>query len=77
MPKTWTAQEVRGISQVRFIVDGLGNVTGLNVIGEVNDGEKWMPLALDLWPDLTATQKTQMQALFTKLKTAYQQRILG
>ena len=77
MPKTWVAQAVRGIEICRFLPDNAGNITALMVSGEVSDGESWRPRAEDIWPDLTVTQKTQMQALYTKLKTAYQNRMLA
>ena len=59
MPKTLTASKA-ALESLNFVLKG-GQVVGLEAVVEVQYGSKRIAEAADLWPDLTVSQRTQLQ----------------
>ena len=77
MPKTFTAQSIGSISNVRFEVDANSNITKLLVSCEVNYGTMGLHEEIDILPQLTADQKVIAQQLYNAIKSAVSTAILG
>lgn len=65
--------------QVVFVTDGLGTVTGFlaateldirDALGELIVDGAAGPLPLDLWPQLSAAQKTSLQNIYNAIVSA-------
>ena len=74
MPKTITATNLT-VEGLRIQTDAPGTVTGLVATVNVAYGESRAREEFDLWAELTATQKSNLQAVYDRLsqrlQTAY------
>ena len=77
MPKTLTATNIAQIGGFQFSLDATGTVVGLVVTAEVNYGSRGQTERVDIWPLLTAAQKTQAQALYNKVKQLLEEEFLA
>ena len=68
MPKTFVAKNIANISDIAFSIDDAGKVTAIKVACEVNFGEMGLSQTVDIWPGLTAAQKTAAQSFHNALK---------
>ena len=68
MPKTFIAKNIAGIQNIAFSIDDAGKITAIAVTCEVNFGEMGLSQAVDIWPSLTAAQKTAAQGFHNALK---------
>jgi len=68
MPKTFSARNIAGISNVAFNVDEAGKITAIEVTCEVNFGEMGLFQMVDIWSSLTAAQKMGTQSFYNRLK---------
>jgi len=76
MPRQYTAQKVTSVNPLHFERKG-DVVTGLICNCEVNYGELGITHQIDLWGDLTATQRQKAQAVYDFVKAKVEQIILG
>ena len=77
MAKTYTAQKVANIENIRFGIDASGNLTLIEVSCEVDYGTMGLYETIDLLPELTAMQKITAKAFYNNLKTKLEKVILG
>ena len=68
MPKTFIAKNIASIQNIAFNIDDGGNVTAINVACDINFGKMGLSLTVDIWPSLTAAQKTAAQGFHNALK---------
>lgn len=76
MPKTFTAQSVQSINPIHFETKG-GVVTGLIVNCEVNYGEVGMTHQVDIWGNLTPTQRDKAQKVYDFIRVRIEGIILS
>ena len=77
MPKLLTATNISQIGGFQFVLNATGTVVSLVVSAEVNYGSRGQIERVDIWPLLTATQKTQAQALYNKVKQLLEEEFLA
>lgn len=76
MPKTYTAQSITHINPIQ-VIRTEGVVTGLVVNCDVNYGELGMQQEVDIWEDLTPTQKTKVVSIYNFIKAKVEDYFLG
>lgn len=75
MVRTYTAQDIVGIGDFSFEVEG-SKIEGLTCQIEVNYGSRGMIEYVDLWAEFNPGQKQQVQALYDIIKSAVSRVIL-
>jgi len=76
MAKTLVAQNVVGINPLTFVREG-DTVVGLKCQADVNYGEMGCSHEIDVWPLMTASQRTQAQVVYNFLHAKVTQLIMG
>ncbi|GAF92136.1 unnamed protein product [marine sediment metagenome] len=80
MAKTFAAQSIPGNHDVDFVVED-GPLTAMNVKAIVlySNGEEDMSRreVVDIWPELTTSQKAQIQTSYNRLVSLFDAHFLG
>ena len=76
MPKTFIAKNIASIQNIAFSIDDAGKVTAINVACEVNFGEMGLSQTVDIWPGLTAAQRTAAQSFNNRLKAIIMKQLI-
>ena len=69
MPKTMIAKNIASIGNIAFSAGSDGKLTAITVTCELNFGEMGVSQMVDIWTDLTLSQKTVAQNFYDRLKT--------
>ena len=76
MPKTFSAKNIASIQNIAFSLDDADKVTAINVACDVNFGEMGLSQTVDIWPGLTAAQKTAAQSFHNRLKAIIMKQLI-
>lgn len=69
MPKTFTAQGIKGIEVISLGVDDLGIINALNITVSVNYGDMVRPENFNIWPDLNLDDQKIVETLIIKIES--------
>jgi len=76
MPKTLVAKNVASVNPLQFVWKE-GAIVGLLVTCEINFGETGLQYQVDIWEDLTATQKQKAIAIYNRVKDLIEAKFIG